>query len=92
MEEQKHFGFYLTVILLLMVILINIFVLITYAELPSSVVKEIEQKPLYQGQTIPTVSNFSKIIENPKFQQMRLYPFLKGEPRGRSNPFAPISE
>jgi len=90
MEKERHLGFYLTVILLLTVILINIFILIAYAELPSSIAKETKQKPLYQDQTIPEVSDFSKIIENLRFQQMKLYPFLKGEPKGKANPFAPF--
>ena len=91
MGEGKNITFYVFLVILITIIFVNIIVLIIYFELPSSILGEIKkQQPLYQGQTVPVVSNFSKIMEDPKFQQMKAYPPLKGEPKGNPKPFAPI--
>jgi len=91
MEEGKNITFYIALIILIIIIFTNIVVLIRYFELPASIIDEVKkQQPLYQGQTVPSVSNFSEIIEDPRFEQMKAYPPLKGEPRGNPSPFAPI--
>ncbi|PJC00821.1 hypothetical protein CO074_00470, partial [bacterium (Candidatus Moisslbacteria) CG_4_9_14_0_8_um_filter_36_20] len=87
---EKNIGFYIAVSFLLIIIFINIFGLIIYFKLPSLKIKEVKKvQPHYQGQTVPSVSNFSKIIEDPGFKQMKSYPSLEGEPKGKVNPFTP---
>ena len=91
MGETKHTGYYIVLIILVTIISINLIALILYFESPTSIIGRIkQQQPKYQGQRVPSVSNFSEIIEDPKFKKMKMYPPIKVIPEGNPNPFAPI--
>jgi len=86
--EEKNFGFYIGVSILLIVILANILALIFFFKTPAFTAEKIKiKKPLYEAQTLPSISKFGEILGDPRFKEMKSIEGLKAEPKGKPNPF-----